>query len=87
MLHFLKFPDLASFLLARASRSTRLANYFYWYLSVECSEGKDMLKYDKIRLKFLETLKSVSKHTHTHISEYIRNLHILVLYVITRLDE
>ena len=55
-----QFPDLTSFLLARASRSTRLANYFYWYLSVECSEGKDKLKYDKIRLKFLEGLNSVS---------------------------
>ena len=44
-----------------------------------------MLKYDKIRLKFLETLKSVSEHT--HISEYIRILHMVVLYVITRLDE
>ena len=54
-----QFPDLTSFLLARASRSTQLANYFYWYLSVECSEGKDKLKYEKIRLKFLETLKSV----------------------------
>ena len=57
---FSQFPDLASFLLARASRSTQLANYFYWYLSVECSEGKDKLKYNKIRLKFLEGLKSVS---------------------------
>ena len=64
----LQFPDLASFLLARASRSTRLANYFYWYLSVECSEGKDMLKYDRIRLKFLEGLKSVSNHTRMHNS-------------------
>ena len=56
----LQFPDLASFLLARASRSTQLANYFYWYLSVECSEGKDRIKYEKIRLKFLEDLKNVS---------------------------
>ena len=45
--------------MARASRSTQLANYFYWYLSVECSEGKDKLKYDRIRLRFLEGLKTV----------------------------
>ena len=55
-----QFPDLTSFLLARASRSTQLANYFYWYLSVECTEGKDKLKYERIRLKFLEGLKCVS---------------------------
>ena len=55
-----QFPDLTSFLLARASRSTQLANYFYWYLSVECTEGKDKLKYERIRLKFLDGLKSVS---------------------------
>ena len=58
-----QFPDLTSFLLARASRSTQLANYFYWYLSVECTEGRDRLKYEKIRLKFLESLKSVSNKT------------------------
>ncbi|XP_022781859.1 phosphatidylinositol 3-kinase catalytic subunit type 3-like [Stylophora pistillata] len=33
--------DLASFLILRACRSDTLANYFYWYLFVECNEGKD----------------------------------------------
>ena len=58
-----QFPNLTSFLLFRASRSTQLANYFYWFLSVECSEDKDthaMAKYERIRLKFLEDLKNVS---------------------------
>lgn len=71
VLRFPQFPDLTSFLLARASRSTRLANYFYWYLSVECSEGKDMLKYDKIRLKFLEGLQSVRYTYESHLRQLI----------------
>ena len=61
-LSFPQFPNLTSFLLFRASRSTQLANYFYWFLSVECSEDKDtyaMTKYERIRLKFLEDLKNV----------------------------
>ena len=61
--HIPQFPNLTSFLLFRASRSTQLANYFYWFLSVECSEDKDihaMTKYERIRLKFLEDLKNVS---------------------------
>ncbi|KAJ7385245.1 Phosphatidylinositol 3-kinase catalytic subunit type 3 [Desmophyllum pertusum] len=33
--------DLASFLISRACRSDTLANYFYWYLLVECNEGKE----------------------------------------------
>ena len=62
----LQFPDLASFLVARACRSTELASYFYWYLSVECNDHKDNLasiKYEKIRFKFLEDLKNVC-HIH-----------------------
>lgn len=32
--------DLASFLISRACKSDCLANYFYWYLVVECQEGR-----------------------------------------------
>ncbi|CAH3041450.1 unnamed protein product [Porites lobata] len=34
--------DLASFLISRACKSDTLANFFYWYLLVECNEGKDI---------------------------------------------
>lgn len=47
----------------RACRSTQLASYFYWYLSVECNDaGKDntaSVKYDRIRLQFLDQLRNV----------------------------
>jgi len=59
-----QFPDLASFLIWRACRSTQLASYFYWFLSVECNDLKDntcSIKYEKIRFEFLERLKNVSK--------------------------
>lgn len=56
-----EYPDLSSFLIARACRSTQLASYFYWYLTVECNEDKDKIKYEQIRLKFLDDLKNSSK--------------------------
>lgn len=33
--------DLASFLITRASQNSTLANYFYWYLSIECEDQPD----------------------------------------------
>ncbi|XP_076748531.1 phosphatidylinositol 3-kinase 59F isoform X2 [Xylocopa sonorina] len=33
--------DLASFLITRACQNTMLANYFYWYLSIECEDQSD----------------------------------------------
>lgn len=33
--------DLASFLITRACQNTTLANYFYWYLSIECEDQSD----------------------------------------------
>ena len=58
-----QFSDLASFLIWKACRSTMLASYFYWYLTVECNDaGKDnsgSVKYEKIRFHFLEQLKNV----------------------------
>ncbi|XP_051175685.1 phosphatidylinositol 3-kinase catalytic subunit type 3 isoform X2 [Leptopilina boulardi] len=33
--------DLASFLITRACQNSMLANYFYWYLSIECEEQPD----------------------------------------------
>ncbi|XP_076179765.1 phosphatidylinositol 3-kinase catalytic subunit type 3-like isoform X2 [Ptiloglossa arizonensis] len=34
--------DLASFLITRACQNTTLANYFYWYLSIECEDQNDL---------------------------------------------
>ena len=59
----LQFPDLASFLIARACRSTTLANYFHWFVYVQCQEDKDPVskeKYESIRSKFLDDLRNVS---------------------------
>ncbi|EZA60206.1 Phosphatidylinositol 3-kinase catalytic subunit type [Ooceraea biroi] len=33
--------DLASFLITRACQNSMLANYFYWYLSIECEDQAD----------------------------------------------
>ena len=58
-----QFPDLASFLIARACRSTTLANYFHWFVYVQCQEDKDPVskeKYESIRSKFLDDLRNVS---------------------------
>ncbi|XP_012281323.1 phosphatidylinositol 3-kinase catalytic subunit type 3 isoform X2 [Orussus abietinus] len=33
--------DLASFLITRACQNSTLANYFYWYLSIECEDQVD----------------------------------------------
>ncbi|KAG7203552.1 hypothetical protein KM043_013600 [Ampulex compressa] len=33
--------DLASFLITRACQNSTLANYFYWYLSIECEDQTD----------------------------------------------
>ena len=62
-LPLLQFPDLASFLIARACRSTTLANYFHWFVYVQCQEDKDPVskeKYESIRSKFLDDLRNVS---------------------------
>eukprot|EP00731_Ephydatia_muelleri_P030776 Em0022g290a len=56
-----EFSDVASFLIARACRSTKLASYFYWYLSVECERDKDSFtcrKYEKIMCKFVTELRN-----------------------------
>jgi len=38
--------DLASFLVYRACRNSSLANYFYWYLLIECEDMEGGLKQD-----------------------------------------
>lgn len=38
--------DLASFLIQRASKNSTLANYFYWYLLIECEDQEPTVKQD-----------------------------------------
>lgn len=38
--------DLASFLIRRASKNSALANYFYWYLLIECEDQEHTIKQD-----------------------------------------
>jgi phosphatidylinositol 3-kinase len=54
-----QYSTLAAFLVERACSSTRLSNYFYWYLSIECEENKE--RYIRVRRKFLENLCSSVK--------------------------
>ncbi|XP_065885169.1 phosphatidylinositol 3-kinase catalytic subunit type 3-like [Dysidea avara] len=54
-----EYSTLAKFLTARACRSTKLASYFYWYLSVECHEDKNPTmkeRFTLIRRTFLSDL-------------------------------
>lgn len=38
--------DLASFLIRRACKNSSLANYFYWYLLIECEDQEHTIKQD-----------------------------------------
>jgi len=38
--------DLASFLIYRACKNFTLANYFYWYLLLECGDQEPAVKLD-----------------------------------------
>ncbi|XP_066921593.1 phosphatidylinositol 3-kinase catalytic subunit type 3-like isoform X2 [Clytia hemisphaerica] len=49
--------DLASFLVSRACSNDQIANFFYWYLLVECKGGRDQ----KIKDMYLGTMKRFSK--------------------------
>lgn len=64
--------DLSSFLIARACRNSRVANYFYWYMLIECEEADDLTKQDlRVRKRYLAVMKRFSaalsrggKHCH-----------------------
>lgn len=44
--------DLASFLIYRACKNSTLANYFYWYLLIECEDQETTVKQDVSNLLF-----------------------------------
>ncbi|XP_011311531.1 phosphatidylinositol 3-kinase catalytic subunit type 3 [Fopius arisanus] len=56
--------DLSSFLITRACKNSTLANYFYWYLSIECEGQPDpaiTVKQDtKVREMYLTVMKMFS---------------------------
>lgn len=56
--------DLASFLITRACQNSMLANYFYWYLSIECEDQTDpaiTAKQDtRVREMYLTVMKMFS---------------------------
>ncbi|CAH0552655.1 unnamed protein product [Brassicogethes aeneus] len=54
--------DLASFLIQRACKNLRLANYFYWYLLIECEDQEPTLKQDlEVRDMYLTVMKTFSQ--------------------------
>lgn len=44
---------LASFLIQRACKNSALANYFYWYLLIECEDQEPTIKQDVNTIKCL----------------------------------
>ncbi|KAK2583427.1 hypothetical protein KPH14_009407 [Odynerus spinipes] len=56
--------DLASFLITRACQNSTLANYFYWYLSIECEDQSDPVitaKQDtRVREMYITVMKMFS---------------------------
>ncbi|KAK4883725.1 hypothetical protein RN001_007044 [Aquatica leii] len=58
----LNVQDLASFLIRRACRNSTLANYFYWYLLIECEDQEPTIKQDVVvRDMYLTVLKTFSQ--------------------------
>ncbi|XP_034949252.1 phosphatidylinositol 3-kinase catalytic subunit type 3 [Chelonus insularis] len=53
--------DLASFLITRACQNSTLANYLYWYLSIECEDQPDPAVTVKQDTRFREMYVTVMK--------------------------
>ncbi|XP_066993314.2 phosphatidylinositol 3-kinase catalytic subunit type 3 isoform X2 [Anabrus simplex] len=54
--------DLATFLIHRACQNSTLANYFYWYLLIECEDQEPAVKQDsKVREMYLTVMKTFSQ--------------------------
>ncbi|XP_044761219.1 phosphatidylinositol 3-kinase catalytic subunit type 3 [Coccinella septempunctata] len=49
--------DLASFLIQRASQNTALANYFYWYLLLECEDNDNTQQDKAVQNMYLNVMK------------------------------
>lgn len=54
--------DLASFLISRACKNSVLANYFFWYLLIECEEQEHSIKQDVVvREMYLMVMRTFSQ--------------------------
>ncbi|EEZ98191.1 phosphatidylinositol 3-kinase catalytic subunit type 3 [Tribolium castaneum] len=54
--------DLATFLIQRACKNAKLANYFYWYLLIECEDPEPTMKQNMvIRELYLTVMKTFSQ--------------------------
>lgn len=87
--------DLTTFLIQRACKNPTLANYFYWYLSIECEDHETIRKqddhvkemYENVREIFMKTLETGStdlKIIHSNLKKqtsFIENLVKLVKLV------
>lgn len=50
--------DLTTFLIQRACKNSTLANYFYWYLSIECEDHETIRKQDeRVKEMYMTVLK------------------------------
>jgi phosphatidylinositol 3-kinase len=50
--------DLPTFLIQRACANSALANYFYWYLMIECEDPEPNVKHDaRVREMYLVVMK------------------------------
>ncbi|XP_071166399.1 phosphatidylinositol 3-kinase catalytic subunit type 3-like isoform X3 [Mytilus edulis] len=56
-----KESDLASFLIERACDNSILANYFYWYVSVECENDESTAKEQRVNEMYLCIMKRFSQ--------------------------
>lgn len=54
--------DLATFLIHRACQNSTLANYFYWYLLIECEDQDPAVKQDtKVKDMYITVMKRFSQ--------------------------
>ncbi|RUS87925.1 hypothetical protein EGW08_004341 [Elysia chlorotica] len=61
--------DLATFLISRACKNPVVANYFFWYLVVECEDHSDVQKEE-----MLEMYRNVLRRFSVALSKVISNL-------------
>lgn len=70
--------DLASFLIQRTSRNLSLANYFYWYLLIECEDQEPTVKQNMVvRDMYLTVMKMFTQSLSKGNIEMQRRRHIL----------
>lgn len=57
--------NLATFLIHRACKNSTLANYLYWYLSIECEEETVRKQDERVREMYVTVLKNFLRHLST----------------------